>query len=142
MATLKKPLVALLVAPDDGMRRDIVAGVKQITIREGYREGYEVGRPVMLGCETEPWCVLANITAVRHCALAEVTPEELEADGFQDHDDMLEGMRRFYPEMTWDSAVTVIRWENVRGKLVEEYRHRQAYWIKFPQIARRIFDRK
>lgn len=76
MATLKKPLVALLIAQDREMRQDILEEIKQLTIREGYREGYEIGRPVMLCCEKEPWCVMADITAVRHCLLSEVTEEE------------------------------------------------------------------
>ena len=126
MATLKKPLVALLIAPDDGMRQDIVAGIKLITIREGYREGYEPGRLVMLCCQIEPWCVMADITKVRHCLLSEVTQAEWEADGFTSREEMLEGMRRFYPAMTWDSAVTVIYWDNVRGKLVDLWRNFQA----------------
>ena len=126
MATLKKPLVALLIYPDDGMRQAIVAGIRQITIREGYREGYEPGRTVMLCCQIEPWCVMADITKVRHCLLSEVTEEEWLADGFIDAHDLLTGMQRFYPAMTWDSAVTVIYWENVRGKLVDLWRNFQA----------------
>jgi len=130
VATLKKPLVALLIDPDREMRHAILEGRKKITIREGYREGYDPGRLVMLCCEKDPWCVMADIVEVRHCTLAEVTPEELEADGFGDHEDMWEGMRRFYPGLDWDSPVTVIRWENVRGKLVDDWAElRKSAWV-------------
>jgi hypothetical protein len=126
VATLKKPLVALLIAPDNGMRQDIIAGIKQITIREGYREGYDPGRPVILCCEKDPWCVMADITKVRHCLLSEVTEEEWRADGYASREELLTDMRRFYPDMTWDSAVTIVSWNNVRGRLVDLWRNSQA----------------
>ncbi|GMR19075.1 MAG: hypothetical protein BMS9Abin34_201 [Patescibacteria group bacterium] len=121
MTDTRPDLLALLIAPDEGMRQDIIAGAKQITIREGWRS-YQVGCPVVLCCPIEPWCVMADIVEVRHCTLAEVTREEMEADGFQTPAEMLTGMWHFYPDMYWNSPVTVIRWENVRGKLVDEFR--------------------
>jgi len=130
MATLKRPLVALLIAPDREMRHAILEGRKRITIREGYREGYDLGRPVMLCCQIDPWCVMADIAAVRHCLLSEVTEEEWEADGFASREELLTGMQRFYPEMDWNSAVTIISWDNVRGKLVDNWRKlRKSSWV-------------
>lgn len=114
---MKNPLYALLVAPDDQMRLDIVRKIKKISIREGHRD-YRLG-PVMLCCHLVPWAVMAHITEVRHCALREVTKEEYQADGFKTQKALLEGLKRFYPTMTLDSPVTVIRWDNVRGKLVD-----------------------
>jgi hypothetical protein len=115
---LKDPLYALLIAPDEGMRRAIITGDKAITIREGHRD-YRAGRPVMLCCQLVPWAVMADIAAVRHTTVENVTREELAADGFADWEDMLAGLRRFYPSLTMASPVTVIRWENVRGWLVD-----------------------
>lgn len=103
------------------MRNNIVSGTKTITIREGHRD-YRPGQTVMLCCHLEPWAVMANITEVRHCLLGEVTKKEMEADGFTDHEDMLNGMRRYYPSLGYSSPVTVIRWKDARGKLVEESR--------------------
>ncbi len=123
MTDTRPGLLALLIAPDEAMRQDIIAETKQITIREGWRD-YQVDRLVMLCCQIEPWCVMADIAEVRHCTLSEVTQEEMEADGFQTPAEMLEGMRRFYPDMYWGSPVTVIRWENVRGKLVDIFRRK------------------
>lgn len=116
-------MYALLIAPDHRMRTDIIYDWKAITIREGHRD-YRPG-PVMLCCHLAPWAVMADITDVRHCALREVTQEEYEDDGFHSQDDLLQGMQRFYPNMTLDSPVTVIRWEKARGFLVDhgtEYR--------------------
>lgn len=117
---MKTPLYALLIPPDENMRKTIIAGRKTITIREGHLD-YREGRPVMLCCQIEPWCVMADITSVRHTTLNDVTREEYLADGFATQADLLDGLRRFYPAINGESPVTVIRWENVRGRLVEEY---------------------
>ena len=114
---VRKPLYALLVSPDQNMRDNIVSGKKKITIREGYRD-YKSG-PVMLCCHLDPWVVMADITSVKYCNVSEVTTEELKADGFTSKRNLLEGLRNFYPSLNWDSPVTVIRWDNVRGALID-----------------------
>lgn len=63
---------------------------------------------------------------MRHCPLKEVTPEEWEADGFVGQENLLNGMRAFYPTLTLDSWVTIVRWDNARGKLVDDYRQGRA----------------
>src|SRR3990167_3095591 len=115
---LKQPLYALLIAPDSGSRWAIINEKKCITIREGHRD-YRAGKPVMLCCQIEPWCVMADLTEVRHTTVAEVTKQEIEDDGFADRDDMLRQLQRFYPSLTMRSPVTVIRWTDVRGWLVD-----------------------
>lgn len=115
---MKQPLYALLIAPIPEMRQAILDGRKKITIREGHRD-YRNGK-AMLCCHLEPWAVMAEITNVRHTTLREVTEEEYVADGFESQDDLLLGMQRFYPNMTTDSPVTVIRWDNLEGALTEK----------------------
>lgn len=114
----KSPLQALLVAPDYLMRKNILSGKKKISIREGHRD-YQVGKPVMLCCHIVPWVVMADVISVRHCTLGEVTEEEYRDDGFETQEELLVGLQQFYPDMTPDSPVTVICWENVRGFLAE-----------------------
>ena len=114
---MKPALQALLIAPDHDMRTHILYGGKTITIRKGHRD-YKPG-PVMLCCHVVPWAVLAEITDVRHCALQEVTEEEYEADGFLSQEDLLKGLQKYYPNMTLDSPVTVIRWKDAKGFLVD-----------------------
>ena len=114
---MKQPLYALLIAPDHPMRTNILYGAKTITIREGHRD-YRPG-PVMICCHLVPWAVMADITNVRHCVLSETTEEEYEADGFHSQPDLLRGMKEFYPNMTFDSPVTIIKWEKARGFLVD-----------------------
>ena len=116
---MKPALQALLIAPDFKMRVDILFGLKSLTIREGHRDYHE--GPAMICCHLVPWAVMVQIISVRHCLLKEVTVLEYTADGFESPEDMLEGMRRFYKNMTLDSPVTVIRWGvgSAQGFLVD-----------------------
>lgn len=116
MAT-KPALQALLIAPDDQMRANILSGVKKISIREGHRD-YRLGH-MMVCCHLEPWVVQVDVTSVRHTTLKGITREEFEADGFQSPGHMHQEMRRYYPNIDWDSPVTVIYWDNARGRLVD-----------------------
>lgn len=115
----KPPLQAILIAPIPEMRSKVISGQKKITIREGHRD-YQIGQ-VMLCCHLEPWAVMAEIIEVRHCLLDQVTDEELQADGFVDRRGLLCGLRRFYPQLSFGSPVTIIRWNNVSGALVDHF---------------------
>jgi len=119
---MKRALRALLISPDEKQREAILSGKKKITIREGHRD-YIPGQ-VLLACPIEPWCVGADINDVRHTTLREVTPEEFIADGYADAIEMLVDLRKYYPQIDANSNVTVIKWDNVRGKLVDEYREK------------------
>jgi len=109
---------AILVANDEKMRHDIISGKKKITIRKGRRD-YNKG-PVMLCCHLEPWAVLADITSARQAPLQDVDLKELQDDGFRDWPDLYAGLSKYYPDLSPKSVVTIVRWNNVRGKLVEE----------------------
>jgi hypothetical protein len=104
----KKPLQAILIAGEDG-RDAVLNGTKKITIREGLRD-YKEGN-VLIGCHELGWAVGKKITKVQWKKLGEVTIEEMRADNFNGIEDMIVGMRRFYPEMDIDSPVTIIEWE-------------------------------
>ena len=116
---MKQPLYALLIAPDEEMRYRVETGEKTITLREGHRD-YRPGL-VMLSCEKVPWAVMADITDVRHCTLRDVTEDEWTADGFVSQADLLTQMRRYYPKLELDSPITVIRWKDARGALVDRH---------------------
>jgi hypothetical protein len=105
---MKRALQAILIAGRK-MEEDVRYNRKKITIREGHRD-YTEG-PVMIGCHYLDWCVMRNITSVRHTILGEVAPFEYEADGFYDQIGLKSGLQQFYPNIDWDSPVTVIRFE-------------------------------
>ena len=62
---------------------------------------------------------MADIASVRHRLASEVTLQECRDDGFTDVDDMVQGMRRYYPTFGPDTPVPVIRWANARGYWVD-----------------------
>lgn len=107
---------ALVIAKE--WKDAVISGKKQITIREGARD-YRNG-PVLLGCNIENWIVMADIVDVRICPLALISEDEYKADGFLSRKELLAKLRTYYSDISDTSAVTVIRWTNVCGKLVDE----------------------
>ena len=115
------------IAPEPKIQREkIVAGVVTATIRMGFRRGYEPGAALQLCCHIEPWCMMADIETRRYCRMREVTDKEWQAAGYSGMEEHLVFIRRFpgYENANPDSEVTVIRWKNVHGKLVDEYQER------------------
>lgn len=117
--TTTLPLQALLIAPDPELRRRILSGEKEVTIRAGWRS-YRLG-PVMLCCHLEPWCVEAEIMSV-HCTLLRhlrFSDAVIQGEGCEDYEGLRALLRRFYPDIDDDSPVTVIHFSNLTGKLTE-----------------------
>jgi len=104
---MKRALQAMLIAGEE-QKEAVLLDNKTITIREGHRD-YTPG-PVMIGCHILDWAVLREIVSVRHANVSSVTVQEFTDDGFKSYNDMLESLRRFYPDLQFDSPVTVIRW--------------------------------
>lgn len=112
-------LSALRIATDATMRDNVLTGKKKISIREGHRN-YHVGADLMICCHIVPFAVMATITNVRHTFLMEVTEDELRKDGFKDLKDLHRGLRTFYPNIHYHSPVTIIEWDNVHGRWVDD----------------------
>ncbi len=105
---MKRSLQAILIAGEE-MRDEVLSGKKVITIREGHRD-YMHG-PVLIGCHLLNWATMKEIVAVDHTTLGEVTKEIYQQDGFETKSELLEGLSKFYPNINWDSAVTIVGWE-------------------------------
>jgi hypothetical protein len=105
---MKRALQAILIAGEE-MKFDVLNGSKNITIREGHRN-YTNG-PVLIGCNYRDWATMREIVDVRHTILRDITEEEYKSDGFETKSDMLVELSKFYPNINWDSEVTVIRWK-------------------------------
>ncbi len=103
----KRPLMGLLMA--DCFVEPIMGGEKTITIREGWRD-YHSGDRVLIGCPEADWCAKAKITAVNFYTLKDVPIRDLEADGMPTVEDAVNSLSAFYPDITENSLVTVIRW--------------------------------
>ncbi len=87
----------------------IRSGRKRITFRAGRRR-FRAGEIVDGAC-AEGVTIPLRITGCETKPLKEVTEDEARADLFQSREVVLEGMRRFYPEMTWDTEISLIRFE-------------------------------
>ncbi len=120
--SIKKPYYALPVAPNDEERERIAKGEITVSIRPGHREGYDSGCTLWLCCHIKPWGVAAMIVNKRYTTCREVAVEELKSAGYENRYDMTDGLRKYYPDLMDDSPVTVIRWQNVQGKAVDEYK--------------------
>jgi len=105
---MKKPLQAILIAGEE-MKEQVLNGTKNITIREGYRN-YDFDN-VLIGCHLLNWATMKKITKLRFIALKDATKEEYQEDGFETQEDLLKGLQKFYPNITLDSDVTVVKWE-------------------------------
>ncbi len=114
---MKNPLYALLIASDPKMRLNLLLGIKQISIREGHRD-YKPG-PGVICDPSDSFVVGVTFTNVVHKTLSEVTENEWLADGFTSQEDLLLGMREYYPSIELTSPVTVLFWENVNGCLTD-----------------------
>lgn len=120
-----RALQALLISPDQEERAGIVAGRVTVSVRPGFRD-YSIGT-VMLCCHIEPWAVMADIVRVHHCELKNVPEDDCYAAGCRGREELLQKLRRFYPEIGADSTVTLINWMNVRGKLVDAQKQSEHY---------------
>jgi hypothetical protein len=114
---LKHPPQALLIP--EAAQKAVLTGMKRISIREGSRD-YRADRPFFLCYPNNSFCVSADLTSVRHCKAREVTEEERRDDGYGSLREMVQDLRRFYPHLTKESKVTVLRWNNVEGSLVDQ----------------------
>lgn len=121
MTPARRPLVALLLAPNDFMWEAALSGAKRITIREGVRD-YQVGDDLMVCCHVRNSAFKAKITEVRHCRLWGVTPAEYQADGFDSLESLISGLQAFYRDLTRESMVTIIRWSEMEGTAVEKFK--------------------
>ena len=82
---------------------------KLTTIREGRRD-IALGELLFESVETKRQEVVEVLT-VYYTRLENVNTEDLENDGFKDHKDMWEKMKRFYPDILLKDEVTVVKFK-------------------------------
>lgn len=84
---------------------------KRVTIRKGRRDiglDYMIFERVSDGAEK-----LVDVNRVYITKLKDVLEEDYKNDGFNDVEDMLHQMKEFYPDITVNSLVSVIKFEPV-----------------------------
>lgn len=89
--------------------------IRSLTKRTTIRKGYRDVRPGPLVFETpdntpeeQKDSVEVNVERVIYTRAGEMTDKEARQDGFKDLDDMLEGMKRYYPDFGMNTEVTII----------------------------------
>lgn len=105
---MKRALQGILIAGTQ-MKEDVLYHKKKITIREGHRD-YSKGS-VLLGCPLLNWSAMRTIISVKHTTLEKVSREEFIDDGFESLLDLKLELKKYYPDIEWDSQVTIIRWK-------------------------------
>lgn len=119
---MKRPVQALEIEDNPDVLLSIMLEQKKISLREGHRD-YIPGKLIIYNCDNN-FSIQVEITSVKHSTLAEITEVEMKADGYQSKEEMLTDMKRYYPDLTWESPMTVISWDNVQG-----------FWSKWGNIV-------
>lgn len=93
----------------------LAKGTKGMTIRKGTRSVlpnryllFVSSDPVIVGSFSTYLQKLVWIEQIVYKPLNEVTDEEAQADGFINQNDLVVGLRRFYPDLKKDTPVTLI----------------------------------
>ena len=82
---------------------------KITTIRKGRRK-IELGK-LMFGSSDEGRQKIVEVVSFYYAKLEDVEIQDLENDGFKNHQDMWEKMQRFYPDIGLEDEVTVVKFK-------------------------------
>lgn len=117
-----KPLLqSLQISGGSEERLRILTSQQTVDIRLHKRKGIVAKGELLLFDHHTPFIAMVDIVYFRYCRLGDVTSEEYQADGYNTQEELLADLQRYYPTVTLDSVVTVIKYANVRG-----------YWVDHP----------
>lgn len=94
---------------DDGLMDDVRNGTKKVTIRKGRRMIYE--GLLFLEATNSGDAIHVDVDKVMVKQFFDIPIRYIKMDGAGSHDEMLEAMRRFYPDMDYSTICTVIEWK-------------------------------
>lgn len=115
------PVLEALELGTEQMCIDAINGFKQVSVRTNFRD-YTDGNKLVLYNEQVGFVATATISSVRYCQLREVTEQECKDDGFESLEELLAVLQGFYGDsITLDSSVTVLRWRDIKGPMVDAY---------------------
>lgn len=89
---------------------DLIAGYKQVTIRNGKRD-IKPGPLVFTGVNDLSLSAEVNVTEVVVKQLSELTDREAQADGALNAEEMAEALKRFYPDIKPESTITIVKFK-------------------------------
>jgi hypothetical protein len=82
---------------------------KRVTIRKGRRDIF-LG-PLAFASTNNNRTQIVEVDMVYYCKLKLVLPSDYINDGFNDIDHMFQEMKKFYPDISMDSEVSVVRFK-------------------------------
>lgn len=97
----------------DDLFPGLISGDKRVTIRAGDRD-IKLGRLVFTSVDGGYDPVPVEVFTVMKCFMWAVTDEVAQVDGADTAEELLEGMKRFYPDLDWDSIVTVVFYKEMQ----------------------------
>jgi hypothetical protein len=100
-------LQAIEIAPE--WHLNVELGKKNITIRLGKCD-YKLDR-TMLCCPKTSWCTQREVTEVTHAKLKDVSDSLAQEDGFKDNQELKDKLNEYYPYVSPESEMTIIRWK-------------------------------
>jgi len=90
---------------------DLLASGKAATIRKG--RILITSSDLLFQSTEEKRELTVSVKEVYYCQLKDVNLEDVLNDGFKNHQDMAEKMERFYPDITLDTEVTVVKFDQI-----------------------------
>lgn len=82
---------------------------KSVTIRKGRRD-IQLGELLFESTDMKRTAEV-YVTRVTYIELARISDEDMHADGFSNHKEMYEMMKRFYPDLQPYDEVTIVEFE-------------------------------
>ena len=112
---------AIVIRDDDEDTKEaILCGAKTFTVLCGTTD-YNSGLAYIC-CETLPWSVRVMVVAVKHRKFYDISDEECTAAGYKSKQEMLVALKKQFSNLEHDSRVTTLKWRDVSGKLVDDYK--------------------
>ena len=125
MEDSSKPMFALLIPRDEKLRQDIVSGKVTAIIVKDYR-GYVPDHELMLCCNLELWSVLVDVVEVSCMRFYGISQRNIQPAGYNTREEMMRRLKELDSSVDEPSSpFTIIRWENVRGRLVDDFRRKE-----------------
>ncbi len=93
----------------EGFKKEILSGERKITIRKGI-----INNLFPLQTEETNIGITLRVTRVTYCLFGDIPKEDYFDDGFQTVEEMLKGLKEFYPSLHFGDMITTIRFEVVK----------------------------
>jgi hypothetical protein len=95
------------IAFADDLLEYVEEGSKEITIRKGARMYEQVLTVTDPAGEVQPYQI--EVTTQYQMVARELPESDIQLDGFENREDMVEGMQNFYPDFDLDTICTVVK---------------------------------